>query len=127
LPIYDVSAAAEALDLTPKQLDNIICRHAIPGVDRARRGVTRRLSSNAIVVLRLACELADALGLPISRALRVALDVEQRNAATIQLSKYATLSIDLAALRAMTSSRLDAAVESVGRRRRGRPPGRPAR
>jgi hypothetical protein len=123
MPIYDISAAAEALDVPAKQLDNILSRNEIPGVEKKCRGVTRRLSGEAIATTRLALDLARSLGMPVGAALRTALVLTQADRGLASAGPFATLTVDVAALRRSTSARLDAAVESVGRRRRGRPAG----
>jgi hypothetical protein len=123
--VYDVAAVAEALDLESKQLDNLLSRNELPGVDRKRRGVARRLTPESAVVIGLARELANALAIPVGSALSFAEAVVRQDLRDIEIGTYATLRVDLPALRAATYLRLDAAVELVGRRRRGRPQRRP--
>lgn len=124
LPIYDVAATADALGIDEKQLDNIISRNDIPGIDRARRGTARRIAADAVVTLRIALELVRVLKLPTAVALTLAQQVQRCGGDTIRLGEYVSITVDLAMLRASTSGRLDAAVESIGRRPRGRPPAR---
>jgi hypothetical protein len=121
MPIYDVSAAAEALDIDPKQLDNIISRNAIPGVERRTRGVSRRLTLDAVVVIGVALELVSALRIPVAQAVRTAIELARQEGFAVPVGRYAKLEVDIQTLRASTSKRLDEAVESVGRRVRGRP------
>lgn len=122
MAIYDVTAVAEALGVDPKQLDNVLSRNELEGVERKARGVTRRVSSDAAVTIHLAFELAAALRMPFGAALRVSASLQRSPNQRVVVGKFATLQADLAALRAATIAQLDSAVEIVGRRRRGRPP-----
>jgi len=120
MPVYNVAAVAEALDLPMRQVDNVLSRHEIRGVERKRRGVTRRIAPDAVVTLRLALELAHALHVPIGAAIETADRLEQ-NGGTTRIGDFGTVSIDMDSLRAATLNQLDRAVEMVGRRPRGRP------
>jgi len=122
LPFYDVSALAVALDLDPRQVDNMLSRNTIAGVERKTRGVTRRVNADAAVRIQLASELTRALGISVGRALQLASRLTE-SGADVQLGQYGLLRFDVMGLRRTTLERLDAAVEAVGRRRRGRPAG----
>jgi hypothetical protein len=124
LPIYDLPAVAHAVDFDIKQLDNLLSRNALPGVEKNKRGVARRLTPEVTVAIRLAKELAEALGLSPGSLLAIASRITREHHEHLALGEFCTLRIDLAALRASTLARLDSAVEVVGRRRRGRPPKR---
>jgi len=121
LPVYDVSAVAQAIGIDVKQLDNILSRHYLTGVDRRTRGVSRRISTEAAVTLHLACDLAAALEVPVAAALRISQMLQQKDDEPVAVGRFASLRADVVALRATTVARLDTAVEVVGRRRRGRP------
>ena len=125
MPVYDVAAVAEALDLESRQLDNLLSRNELSGVDRKRRGVARRLTPESAVVIGFARELANALAVPLGSVLSFAETVVRQDRRDIEIGSFATLRVDLSSLRAATYTRLDAAVELVGRRRRGRPRRRP--
>jgi hypothetical protein len=122
LPVYDVSAVAQALGIDVKRLDNILSRSYLTGVDRRTRGVSRRISTEAAVTLRLACDLAAALEMPVAAALRISQMLQQNDGEPVAAGRFASLRADVVVLRATTVTQLDAAVELVGRRRRGRPP-----
>lgn len=122
MPVYDLAAVAHALDFDLKQLDNLLSRNALPGVERRRRGIARRLTPDVAVVICLARELAEALGVSIGTLLPVADSIERGATNEVRFGEYITLRIDRAALRTSTLARLDAAVEVIGTRRRGRPP-----
>jgi hypothetical protein len=122
LPIYDLSAVAHAIEMTPKQLDNLLSRNELDGVERKTRGVTRRISSEAAVAIHIAWRLSEATKVPIASALRLSRRLSANSDHVITIGHHLTLAVDFAAIRADTLERLDAAVETVGRRRRGRPP-----
>jgi hypothetical protein len=124
LPVYDVSAVAHALDLELKQLDNLLSRNTLAGVEKKRRGLARRLTPEIAVVIRLAKELSESLGVSAGSMLPIAHDIERSSSDDVRLSEFLTLQIDRNALRASTLARLDSAVEVIGTRRRGRPPRR---
>jgi hypothetical protein len=121
LPVYDLAAVAEAVDLEPKQLDNLLSRNDVPGVDRKKRGVARRLNADVAVIICLARELSQALEIPLGSALHFSQRVVGSDSTPIELGQFTTLHVDRSSLRATITARLDDAVETVGRRRRGRP------
>ena len=124
MPVYDLTAVAHALDIDLKQLDNLLSRNALSGVERRRRGIARRLTPDVAVVIRIAREISDAFGVPVGTLLSVAGSIERSATNEMRLGKYLTLRIDRDALRTSTLARLDTAVEVIGPRRRGRPPAR---
>lgn len=124
MPVYDLAAVAHALDLDLKQLDNLLSRNALPGIERKRRGIARRLTPEVAVVIRLAKELSEGLGVSAGSLLSVAYRIERGDTDDVRLAEFLTLHIDRNAVRTSTLSRLDAAVEVVGTRRRGRPAAR---
>ena len=124
MPVYDMSAAAQAADFDLKQLDNLLSRNSLPGVEKRRQGVARRLTPDTVIVIRLAKELADGLRTSVGSMLPIANDIERAKSDEVRLGPFLTLRIDRAALRGSTLERLDSAVEIVGRRPRGRPPKR---
>lgn len=125
MPVYDISAAAEALDVPVKHLDNMLSRNVVPGVERKRRGIARRITSDGALAIRLALELVRELHIPASVALGLSRRLLDGGGAS-RVGNFATLSVNLDELRVSTLARLNAAVETVGRRRRGRPPQRTA-
>ena len=122
MPVYDVSAVAHALDMNQRQLDNILSRNDLGGVDRRARGVTRRVTPDAAVLIKLALDLASGLGIPTSSAIRIATAIAREPDHQLVIGDFASIRVDMPGLRASTNARLSMAVEIVGRRRRGRPP-----
>jgi hypothetical protein len=127
LPVYDVAALAEALETDSRQIDNLLSRNEIAGVDRRARGVTRRVALDAAITIRIALELSRVLQVPSAHALRVAARLAADGLAGFAIGSHGTLQFDLAELRVSTLERLDSAVETVGRRSRGRPATKRAR
>jgi hypothetical protein len=120
---YHVAAAALALGVRSRALDNILVAHAVPGVTRSRQGVSRQLSVHAVVLIGIARKLAAAAGIPLSRALvlgRAAMDA----GGTLPLDSGLVLSVDVAMLGRGIEARLAEAAEVVVPPRRGRPPKR---
>lgn len=117
---YDPGLAALALDVDPKWLDNTISLHDVPGVVREARGVTRRLSMRALVVLALVRDLQRELGVPIARAVPLARRL--LDAPRVPAGPLLTVAADLSAVERFIAERLAAAVERFVPRRRGRPP-----
>jgi hypothetical protein len=124
LPVYDLSAVAHAVEFDVKQLDNLLSRNGMRGVEKNRRGIARRLTQEVAVAIRLAKELSEALGIAPGALLEFASRLERENSTEVRLGDFALLQIDLTSLRASTLARLDSAVEIVGRRKRGRRPKR---
>jgi len=121
LPVYDIAAVAHATEFDLKQLDNLISRNALDGITKKRQGVARRLSPEIAVVIRLARMLSDGLNAPVGRLLPIAHAILYGITDEVQLADFVRLRVDREALRASTLTRLDSAVELVGRRTRGRP------
>ena len=122
MPVYDLAAVAVAIESTPKQLDNLLSRNEVDGVERKTRGVTRRISLDAAVAINIAWRLAEATNVPIASALDLSRRLTVDSDHSIAIDDRLTLAVNYAGIRADTLARLDAAVETVGRRRRGRPP-----
>jgi hypothetical protein len=121
MPFYNVSAVAEAVGMTEKQLDNLLSRNTLAGVERKTRGVSRRISVDAAVTIHLASQLSEALRVPVGAALETASVLQASKDRAMSAGAFVSLHADIDALRTATVARLDAAVEAVGRRHRGRP------
>jgi hypothetical protein len=124
LRAYTVAAAAVGLGISPKVLDNILTRYDIEGVSRARQGVTRRLTANALMTLYVALRFARAASLPLGPALTLAATVIKQSRSILELEKGITIEFDLALIRKDLDARLAEAVEVAPAPRRGRPPRR---
>lgn len=120
--------AARVLEITPKQLDNLLLR--IGGVassmengSRGRRGRERRIPIKTLPELALTLELVTGLGVGIRDGYRIAAALCSGGGHEIG---HLTLGADLDGLMDRIDERLAAAIETTVRARRGRPPkGRP--
>lgn len=117
---YDPGLAALALDVDPKWLDNAISLHDVPGVIRETRGVTRRLSMRALVVLAIMRDLQLELGVPLARTLPIARRL--LDAPRVPAGPLVTVAADASAVERFVAERLAMAIERFVPRRRGRPP-----
>lgn len=123
---YDARAAALALKVSPKWMDNLLSHHAIPGVVQSRQGVRRLLPPDSLRVIAIALELMQALRLPLPAALDLAGRVTLAGG-QVPLSRWGVLTLDLAALDRSLERELALAVEATPTPPRGRPPAAVAR
>ena len=128
---YTVDAAAFALDVPTKWLDNLLSHHAVPGVGSGRQGVQRRLSVDSLVIVALARSFHRELGASLGMAVRLASAVASRpdgdvvlNSADATSAGTLRLIADVAAVRSTLEARLREGVEFGAAPRRGRPPRR---
>lgn len=117
---YSVDAAALALGVQRKFLDNLLSHHALPGCTGGRQGVRRRIGRDGIVRLAIAVALARELGMPLARAIELAGRLHADHSA--KPAPALRLTVDLPALERDLDARLALAVESAREPRRGRPP-----
>jgi len=116
--------AAQVLQITPKQLDNLLLR--IGGVasssesgSKCCQGRERRIPIKTLPELALTLELVNGLGVGIRDGYRIASELcSGRDHAVGQL----TIGADLEGLRDQIDRRLALAIETTVRAKRGRPP-----
>ena len=120
---YSVRLVALTLDCDAKWIDNLLSHHPLPGVERQQRGMERRLSYDAVVIIEATRMLTVDLGLPLSRALAIATRVLSSTDASRQIltTSGIAISLPLAAIEARVRGRLIDAVEGVAHIQRGRP------
>ena len=119
---FDVTAAAIALEVTPKWLDNLLSHHQIPGVMGGRQGVRRRLQPQAVLLIAVVIRLCRELGMPVHRALGTAEGLIEQG--RVVGRDGLELRMDVTRLGWELDARLAEAAESATLRRRGRPPTR---
>ena len=124
---YSVAAAALALQVPTKWLDNLLSQHRVPGVAQSKQGVARRLSAESLWLIATVWQLNVALAIPVAAALRLArelwreaADGEEPQPRAITLGQL-TLTLDGVAVRAQVEAALAEALEIAPRTRRGRP------
>ena len=118
---YTVATVALALDVESKWLDNVLTHYRVPGVLQHRQGVSRRLSSEAVFLLRIALSLSADMGVPIGRSIDLAKKLHEGQGSYTS-GEGVALSVDFGAFQTLVQGRLAAAVEVAPLPRRGRPP-----
>ena len=119
---YTLATAAFALDVDTKWIDNLLSHHTVPGVVASKRGVRRRIPPRSILIIAIAHALSATLGMPLHRALELAIAMESSGGRLHQVSNLIQLRIDLVALQTDLARRLNDAAEFAAVPRRGRPP-----
>ncbi|NUQ19683.1 MAG: hypothetical protein HOQ09_01855 [Gemmatimonadaceae bacterium] len=119
--MYDIAVASLALGVERKWLDNLLSQHDIPGVEHVARGVTRKLSTRALVTAAAVRDLQRRLGVPAGRAVELAAHVVAASHHRVELSPALTIHLDLTTLERDLERRLVHAMETAVPRRRGRP------
>ena len=116
--------AAQVLEITPKQLDNLLSR--IGGVasdggsgSKGRQGRARRIPIRSLPALALTLDLVAGLGVGVRDGYRIAAALCAGGHHAIG---HLTLHVDLAGLVDRVDQRLAAAIETTVRATRGRPP-----
>ena len=121
---YHIDIARHASDADAKWTDNLLSRFDIPGVDRARQGVSRRVSVHGVYHVALIRRLAMELRLPLDVAVAVAGQLLTTDARHVPLGDGLEIRLDRQAFAREIDARIAEAVESVVPARRGRPPAR---
>lgn len=121
---YTVGTVALALEIPTKWIDNVLSHHTVPGVAQKRQGVSRRVSLEGVLQLRIANLFMQELGLPTANALALAAAIT-RTEGQYRTPAGLSLHLDLAAVQADLEVRLGNAVEIAPVPRRGRPPNAP--
>ncbi len=122
---YSTRAVALAIGVQRKWLDNLLSQHHLAGVTRSRQGVERRITAGGLLTIEAIRILNLELGISIERAVTVA-DVAVSPDASNQM-KYATpsgleLSFPVIEIERRLREQMMAALESMARSPRGRPP-----
>lgn len=125
---YSVKAVALALGVSTKWADNLLSRHALPGVERSRQGVERRISDEGLLAAEISRILNLELGLSVERAVAIAREVV--NSSVGEETTFATVSglvmrFPLGAIERRLRERMIDALEATVRVPRGRPPRSP--
>lgn len=123
---YDVRVAGLAIRAPAKWIDNLLSQHDVVEVVRARRGVARKISYAALVLLSLTRELHDSLGIGVRDALQLSQALLENANDDGVLTGHLRMSLDRGALERTLDARLREVLESAPAPRRGRPPRRPA-
>jgi len=114
-------AAAAALGVDRKQIDNVLAREGKALVSEGRRGKSRRIPVDVLERIAIALILARDLGVAISKGLELAGRLVQNRNAPVPIGSLGTFSFDVATLRRKLEGAVDEALESVVEPPRGRP------
>ena len=125
MPSYHVRIATIAASTDEKWIDNLLSKHEVPGVERARQGVERRISHQGLRHIVLIRRLTKSAGVPTSRAVALASRVLATDNGCIALADAIELRVDRVTLSREIDLLLADAVETVVRPKRGRPASKP--
>ena len=121
IPVYHVGIAAVAASADHKWIDNLLARFELPGVDRSRQGVARRISAIGLRHIVLIRWLTKGLGITTASAVTLAKQALASSDGVIAVLPGLEIRVDLAGLSREVDSLLVEAVESLVPARRGRP------
>lgn len=117
---YHVATVAASLACSAKWVDNVLSRHALPGVVRARQGISRQVSFEGLVHLAVVQALVSEMGMPTESAVRLAVELCASGGESARGSRCA-IRVDLERLRSDLALALREAVETAVPPKRGRP------
>jgi hypothetical protein len=118
---YHVDVARFAARADPKWVDNLLSHFEVPGVERARQGLARRISADGIYHIALIRILNRDVGLSTSAAVSLAARLLS-SGPRVALVHGLDLELDIAVLRRDVDAAIAEGVESLAPARRGRPP-----
>ena len=122
---YSSVAVAVALGVPSKWLDNLLSHHRLPGVDRGRQGIVRRISDTGLLAIEVVRLLVADLTVSIGRAAeltRIALESRDGGQSILTTPSGAALVLPLVEIERRLRAQIVEAVEMVAERPRGRPP-----
>lgn len=114
-------AAATALGVDRKTLDNALAREARLLIGEGRRGRRRRLPLPVLERLAIAFILTRDLGVGLARGLELAGDILEAAGAPVPFGSLGVLSFDSARLRVALERSIAEVLESTAEPLRGRP------
>lgn len=120
---YHVDIAVFAADTDRKWVDNLLSHFDVPGVESAKQGVARRVSTHGVYHIVLTRVLSQA-GTSIETAVSLARRLLTTDANHVALGPGLALTLDRTSFQREVDARIADAVESIVPRRRGRPPAR---
>ena len=115
------AAAAIALGVSRKTLDNALAREARSLVSAGRRGRSRRVSITALEQIAVAFVLNRDLGVGVARGLELAKVFLERVSQPVPVGSLCAVTFDVARLRHALALAVDEVLESVAEPERGRP------
>jgi hypothetical protein len=119
---YHVDIAVVAANADRKWVDNLLSHFDVPGVEVARQGVARRISTHGIYHVALTRLLSRDGGMSVESALGFALHLLTTDASRADIGEAVELRIDRPQFQSAVDRRVADAVEAIVPKRRGRPP-----
>ena len=119
---YSVAVASLAIGAAAKWTDNLIAHHSIPEVPSRQRGVARGIPWSGLVRIAIVRELHQRLGCGVREAVRWADALMLSSSVELEVGAELSLRLDREALELRLRRRLEDALETAPRPRRGRPP-----
>lgn len=116
------AAAAAALDLDLKSIDNILSREGKHLIRRGKQGLRRRIDDDALAPIAIAIVLKRELGVPLARGLEIGGYLLESGSSNIAVGQLGTLSFDIDALQSHLTTILAEVLEQTALPIRGRPP-----
>src|SRR5690349_14043645 len=120
--LYHTAAAAFAIGRPAKWLDNVLSRYDVAGLARQTQGLSREITIDALIVLRVASDLCSDLELSVAQAIELAQALARSEDGCIVLSTGLRVQVDLTRVRRSLEQRLLETVETHLRPPRGRRP-----
>jgi hypothetical protein len=118
---YHVEIAQHAADAGKKWLDNLLSHFEVPGVERAKQGIPRRISRRGIHHIALIHRLNRELGLSVSAAIPIATRLLASHTGRERVGTWLELQVDVAAMGHTVDRLIDEATEISVPAPRGRP------
>jgi hypothetical protein len=123
---YHIDLAQHVAGADARWVDNLLSRFALPGVDGAGRGSSRRLTATAIQHIALVRSLTDGLGLSTSAAVSLAGSLLSGSVdADLAAGPWLRVAFRREEFLRHVDALIADGVESIAPTRRGRPPTMP--
>lgn len=122
---YHVDIARFAARADHKWVDNLLSHFDVPGVERARQGLARRISAAGIHHIALIKAMSRGLGVSTGTAVTLAARLLSENTSKVDLEPGLSLTLEKGSFLSRVDAAISDAVEAVQPARRGRPPKRP--
>jgi len=119
---YHIEVAQHAVGADKKWVDNLLSHFEVPGVERARQGIARRISSRGIYHIALVHRLNRELGISVSSALPLAARLLASHDGRVAVGLWLELEVDLPSMQYSLDRLIEEGSEISAPARRGRPP-----
>lgn len=118
---YHIDIAAHVASVERKWIDNLLSQFEIPGVERTRRGSSRRISPDGLYHIALTRQLVVELDTTVRSAVSLAGALLHAQTSEIVIFQSLSVRFDGRAYRSVIDARIHEAVEAIVPAKRGRP------